>query len=208
MTPRDCSTPVHYCPFPAHYYLLEACSNSCPFTWWCHQSSHPLLPCLQSPAFSSCLQSFPASGSFPMSWLFASGGQSIGASASGSVLTVNIQGWFPLGLTSLISLLSKGLKSLLQHHNSNNSSVLSLIYGPTLTIHTWLLEKPQLSYPFVCWYDAFKQWCWRRLLSPLDSKEMKPVDPKGNQSWIFFERTDDETEAPILWPPAAKKLTH
>ena len=120
-----------------------ACSNSCPFTWWCHQSSHPLSPCLQSsPAFSSCLQSFPASGSFPVSWLFASGSQSTWISASALVLPVNIQGWFPLGLTSLISLLSKGLKSLLQHHSSNNSSALSLIYGPTLTIHTWLLEKP------------------------------------------------------------------
>ena len=59
--------------------------------------------------FSSCPQSFPASGSFPVSWFFASGGQNIGASASASVLPMNIQGWFPLGLTDLISLLSKGL---------------------------------------------------------------------------------------------------
>ena len=59
--------------------------------------------------FSSCLQSFPESGSFPMSWLFVSGGQSIGASASASVLPINTQGWFPLGLADLISLLPKGL---------------------------------------------------------------------------------------------------
>ena len=59
--------------------------------------------------FSSCLQSFPASGSFPVTWLLASGGQNIGASASASVRPMNIQGWFPLGLTGLISFLSKGL---------------------------------------------------------------------------------------------------
>ena len=66
--------------------------------------------------FSSCLQSLPASGSFPMSRLFASGGQSIGASASVSVFPMNIQCWFPLGLTDLISSQSKGLSRVLQHH--------------------------------------------------------------------------------------------
>ena len=71
--------------------------------------------------FSFCLQFFPASGSFPVSWLFASGGQRIGTSASASVLPMNIQGLFPLGLTGLISLQSKGLKSLLQHHSSKAS---------------------------------------------------------------------------------------
>ena len=69
----------------------------------------------------SCLQSFPASGSFPMSQLFASSGQIIGASALASVLPMNIQNWFPLGLTGLISLQSKGTKSLLQHHSSKAS---------------------------------------------------------------------------------------
>ena len=77
------------------------CSNSCPLSWWCHPSiSSSVIP------LSSCLQSFPGSGSFPMSWLFTSGGQSIGISASASVLPMNIQGWFPLGLSGLISLLS------------------------------------------------------------------------------------------------------
>ena len=80
----------------------KVCSNSCPFSQWCH----PTISSSVAP-FSSCLQSFPASGSFPMCWLFASGGESIRASAS--VLPVSIQGWFPLGLTGLISLLSKGL---------------------------------------------------------------------------------------------------
>ena len=82
----------------------RVCSDSCPLSWWCYLTiSSSVIP------FSSCLQSFPASGSFLMSWLFTSGGQSIGASASASVLPVNIQCWFPLGLTGLISLQSKGL---------------------------------------------------------------------------------------------------
>ena len=79
----------------------RTCSNSCPLSWWCH-------PIISSSviSFSSCPQSFPASGSFPRSWLFASGGQSTGASASASVLPMNIQDGFPLGWTGLISLLS------------------------------------------------------------------------------------------------------
>ena len=82
-----------------------ACSNSCPSSWWCH----PAISSSDVP-FSSCLQSFPASGSFPMSQLFASGGESIGALASPSVLPMNeYSGWFSLGLTGLISLQSKGL---------------------------------------------------------------------------------------------------
>ena len=81
----------------------RVCSNSCPLSWWCH----PTVSSSATP-FSSCRHSFPASGSFPKSWLFTSGGQSIGASASASVLPVNVQDQFPLGLTGLSSLLSKG----------------------------------------------------------------------------------------------------
>ena len=93
----------------------RVCSNSCPLSWWCYPAiSSSVVP-------FSCLQSFPASRSFSMSQLFTSGGQSIGALASASVLPMNIQGWFPLGLTSLISLLSKRFSSLLQHHNSKAS---------------------------------------------------------------------------------------
>ena len=81
------------CPSPS----LRACSNSCPSSQWCHPTISSSVT-----AFSSCLQSFPASESFPMSRLLASGGQSIiGASASASVLPTNIQGWFPLGRTGL-----------------------------------------------------------------------------------------------------------
>ena len=79
-------------------------SNSCPLSRWCH----PIISSSVIP-FSSCHQSFPASGSFQMNQLFASGSQSIGASASASVLPMNIQDWFPLGWTVWISLLSKGL---------------------------------------------------------------------------------------------------
>ena len=81
-----------------------SCSNSCPLSQWCH----PIISSSVVP-FSSCLQSFPESGSFPMSQFFASSGQSTGVSASASVLPMNIQGWFLLGLTGLISLLPKGL---------------------------------------------------------------------------------------------------
>ena len=84
------------CPSPT----LRACSNSCPYP---SISSSVVL-------FSSCLHSFPASGSFPMIQFFPSGGQNIGASTSASVLLMNIQDWFPLGLTALISLQSKGLE--------------------------------------------------------------------------------------------------
>ena len=84
------------CPSPSP----GVCSNLCPLSWWWH-------PAISSSAVSYCPQSFQASVSFPVSWLFASGGQSIEASAS--VLPMNIQSWFPLGLTSLISLLSNGL---------------------------------------------------------------------------------------------------
>ena len=82
-------------------------SNSCPLSWWCH----PIISSSVFP-FSSCLWSFPALGSFPMSQFFTTGGQSIGVSASASVLSMNIQDWFPLGLTDLIPLLSKGLLSI------------------------------------------------------------------------------------------------
>ena len=90
------------CPSPTP----GAYSDSCALSWWCHPTmSSSVVP------FSSCLQSFPASGSFPMSQFFTSGDQNIGASASASVLPVNIQDWFRLGWTGWISLLSKGLSS-------------------------------------------------------------------------------------------------
>ena len=99
------------CPSPSP----GACSNSCWLSQWCHPTiSSSVVP------FSSCLKPFPASGSFLISQLFASGGQSSGASASASVLPMNSQGWFPLGLTGLISFQGP-LKSLLQYHISKAS---------------------------------------------------------------------------------------
>ena len=101
------------CPSPTP----RVYSNTCPLSQWCH----PIISSSVVP-FSSCLQSFPASGSFPMSQLFASGGQSIGVSASTSVLPVNIQDWFPLGWTGWISFaVQRTLKSLLQQHSSKAS---------------------------------------------------------------------------------------
>ena len=102
------------CPPPTP----RAYSNSCPSNQW----HHPTTPSSVVP-FSSHLQPFPASGSFPMSQLFVSGGQSTGVSASASVLPMNIQDWFPLRSTGWISLQSKGLKSLLQHHSSKESII-------------------------------------------------------------------------------------
>ena len=96
------------CPSPTP----GACSNSCPLNQWCHPTiSSSVIP------FSSCLQSCPASGSFPMSQFFTSGGQNIGVSASASVLPMNIQDWFPLGLTCLISLQFKGWNIVLTFLN-------------------------------------------------------------------------------------------
>ena len=90
------------------FTISQSCSDSCPFSQWCY-----LTISSSATLFSFCLQSFPSSGSFPVSWLFASSGQSIGASASASVLPMYILGWFPLGLTGLISLQSKRLSRVI-----------------------------------------------------------------------------------------------
>ena len=123
---------------PSPLLSFWVCSNSFPVSQWCH-------PTISSSVarFSSCPQSFPASRSFPMSWLFASGDQSIGASVS--VLPMNIQGWYPLRLTGLISLQAKGLSRVFSNTTVQKHQFFSA--QPTLTwsnsyIHTWLLEKP------------------------------------------------------------------
>ena len=123
------------CPSPTS----RAYSNSCPSCWWCHPTiSSSVFP------FSFCLQSLPVSGSFPMSWFFTSGGQSIGASASASVLPMNIQDWFPLGWTGWISLQSKGFSRFF----SNTTVQKYQFFGTQLSlqsnshIHIWLLGKP------------------------------------------------------------------
>ena len=125
------------------------CSNSCLLSQGCH-------PTISSSTafFSFCPQPFPAPESFPVSQLFTSGGQSIGLSASTSVLIINIQDWFPLELTGLISLQSKGFSRVFSSTTTQKHQVFGA--QPSLWcnshIHTWLLEKPQV-------------WCYGILLA-------------------------------------------
>ena len=131
---------LQYARLPCPSPTPRVYSNSCSLSRWCHPTiSSSVVP------FSSCLQSFLASGSFQMSWLFALCGQSIGASASAPVLPKNIQGWFPLKLTGWISLQSKGLSRVssttVRKHQffSAHPSLWSNSH-----IYPWLLEKPNL----------------------------------------------------------------
>ena len=134
--PMDCSTPG----FPVHHQLQEFVQTHV------HRVSDAIHPSISSSIipFSSCLQSFPASGSFPMSQLFISGCQSTGVSALASVLPMNIQDWFPLGWTGWISLQSKGLSRVFSSITVQKHQ----FFGTQLSlwsnshIHTWPLEKP------------------------------------------------------------------
>ena len=138
------------CPAPSP----EACLNSRPLSQWCHPTiSSSVIP------FFSCLQSFPASGSFQMSQLFTSGGQRIGASASSSVLPVSIQDWFPLGLTGLISLLSKGLSTypVIQFKSISSSGLSFFMFqlshpytttGKTIALTIWNFVSKVMSLLF------------------------------------------------------------
>ena len=115
------------------------CSDSCPLSQWCH-------PTISSSVslFYSCPQSFPVSGSFPMSWYFTSDGQSTGASALASVLPMNIQAWFPIGFTGLISLVFKGLSRVFSSTTIPKHRFFSTQPSLWTNSHicTWLLEKP------------------------------------------------------------------
>ena len=172
------------CPSPTP----GASSNSCPSSWWCHPTISFSVILL-----SSCFQSCSASGSFPMSQLFASGGQSIVVSASASVLPMNIQDWFPLGLTGLISLHSKDSSPSTQKSSPTpqfkniNSSMLSFLYSPILTsIHDYwknhsfdctdiysfsVLDKsltvytPDVSCPFTTSFYMKPTWEYNSLLT-------------------------------------------
>ena len=131
---------------------LRVCSDSCPLKRWCHPTISSSVT-----SFTSCPQSFPASGCFPMSQLSVSGRQSIGDSASASVLPMNIQSWYPLPLTGLISLLfkrfSRVFSSITIRKHQFFGAQLSL--WSSAHIHTWLLEKPLL------WLYAplVAKWC-------------------------------------------------
>ena len=132
----------------------QVCSTSSPLSRWCHPTiSSSVFP------FSSCLQSFQVSGSFPMSQLFSSGGQSSGVSASATALSMNIQGWFPLGLTGWISLKSRGLSRVFsnttvwKHHffgtqssSRSNSDIPMWLLGKTLTRRTFVGKVTSLLF--------------------------------------------------------------
>ena len=121
--------------------------NPCPLSRWCHPTIlSSVIP------FSSCLHSFPASGSFPMSQLFATGSQSNEASASASVLPMNIQGWFPFRLTGLISLQCKGLSRVFSNTTVQKHQFFSakLSFWSNFPIHTWLQIKLELWLDRLC----------------------------------------------------------
>ena len=165
--PQD--TRLH-CPSPTP----RAYSNSCPSSWWCHPTvSSSVVP-------FSCLQSFPASGFFPMSQFFASGGQSIGASTSASVLPLNVQDWFPLRMDWLDLLAIQGtLKSLLQHH----SSKASVLWHSAFFI-------VQVSYPYMTTgkTTALTRWTFvgkvMSLLSNMLSRLVKAFLPRSKRLLI------------------------
>ena len=121
---------------PCPSLFPRVCSNLCLLSWWCHPTISS-----SAPLFCFRLQSFPASVSLPMSWLFTSGGHSIGASASALVLPVNIQGGFPLGLTGLISLQSKGLSLPFFFINVFLSTKLTSVTDHREMNSYWKLEK-------------------------------------------------------------------
>ena len=184
----DCSMPG----FPVLHYLLEFAQTH---VHWVGDAIQQM-PSSVSP-FSSYPQSFPASGFFPMSWLFTSGGQSIGASTSVSVLPMNIQGWFPLGLTGLISSLSKGLLRLLQQHYLKASilwrsafflvqlSHLYMITIKTIALTRWMFVGKVMSLLFNTlsrFVTAFLSRSKRLLISWLQSLSTVILEPKKIKS--------------------------
>ena len=169
------------CPSP----IPRAYSNPCPLSQWCH----PIISSSVVPV-SSCLQSCPASGSFPMSQFFASCGQSIGVSASASVLPMNLQGWFPLGLTGLISLLPMDSQesSPTPQFESINSLVLSLLYGSTLTSICDYWKNHSLDYIHLCWQKVH-----------IVKVTVFPVVMYGCESWTIKKAECWRIDAFELW---------
>ena len=170
-------------------------SNSCPSNWWCHPAiSSSVIP------FSSCLQSFPASGSSPMSQFFTWGDQSTGVSASTSVLPMNTQDWSPLGWTGWISLQSKGLSRVFSNTTvqKHQFSALRFLYSPTLTsIHTtgktialtrWTFVGKLISLLFnrlSRLVTAFFPRSKHLLISWLQSPSAVTLEPKKIKSLMF-----------------------
>ena len=131
---------LQHARLPCSSPTSRACSNLCPLSWWCHLTiSSSVVP------FSSCLQSFPASGSFPMNQFFTLGGQSIEASASASVLPMNIQDWSPLGWTDWISWQSKGLSRVFSNTTVQKHQFFGLGHKTNLSLKEWQSQS-MLSY--------------------------------------------------------------
>ena len=147
----NCSTPgspvlhclLEFAQIHVHWVSAGVCSDSCPLSWWCHPTISFSVALLLPSIF------FPASGAFPVSWLFTSGGQSTGASASAPVLPMNIQGWFLLGLNYLVSLQSKGLSrvfhstAIRKHQFFSSSTIWKLETASSLNQYT-----PEAFLPF------------------------------------------------------------
>ena len=181
------------CPSPSP----RACLNSCPWSRWCHPTvSSSVVP------FSSCLPSFPASGSFLMNWLFPSGGQSVGASASASVLPMNIQDWFSLELTGLFSLQSKGLSRVFSNTTVSKASILwcsaffmvqlsysYLTTGKTIAWTTWTFVCQVMSLLFNTlsrFFIAFLPRSKHLLISWLHSPSAMILEHKKNTVYHCF----------------------
>jgi len=168
------------CPSPTS----RDCANSCPLTQWCHPTSSSTVI-----SFFSCLQSFPASRSLPVSQFFASGGQSIGVSASASVLPMNIQDWFPLRLTYLISLLSKGLSRVFNTTvQSINSLALSFVYDPwsIWSLRSWhlvpSLHGKQMGKQWKQWQTLFS-WAPKSLQMGTAAMKLKDTSSLEEKLW-------------------------
>ena len=179
------------CPSPTP----EACSNSCSSSQWCHPTiSSSVVP------FSSCPQSFPASGSFPMSQFFASGGQRNGVSASASVFPMSIQDWFSLGLTGLISLQSKGLSRLFSNTTVQKHQFFS----------TQLFFIVELSHPYTTTGKtiALTRWTFVSKVMPvlfnMLSRLVRVLLPKSKHLLISWLQSPS---AVILEPKKMKSVT-
>ena len=203
-----CSSVAQSCPTLQPHWLQHTrlpclslsprgCSNSCPLNRWCHPTIS------SSVTLFSCPQSFPASRTFQMSQLFISGGQSIGASVSASVLPMNIQGWFPLGLTSLISLLSKGSQesSPAPQFKSINSSVLSFLYSSTLTsIHDYW-KNHSFDYMDLClpsYVSGFEYAVWVGHNFPSKEQVFLNFMAAVSLQWFWSPRNDNMSLLPCF----------
>ena len=178
-------------PWPAHIRLLcpsptpRACWNSRPSSQWCHSSiSSSVIP------FSSCLKSFPALGSFQMSQLFASGGQSIGVSTSTSVLPMNTQDWSPLGWTGWISLQSKGLSRVLSNTTAQKSIQRTRCWRSRWTQSTFLFMvtsgihlQTQKCIQNTSWEQTGVPDQWKRMYRTTQSSRWSP-EPLEWENWL------------------------